>query len=94
MENDVGRRMADHFAGDGGIGIQRQRRQPARPQCARQYAALNNMQRMQFQARHALRHDLIKGVEARRRVFAGQTDNKMRANFQPTRLRLRDGALI
>lgn len=46
------------------------------------------MQRMQFQARHPLRHNLMKGVEACRRIFAGQTDNKVSANVQSTLPRL------
>lgn len=94
MKYNVGRRMADHFAGDGGTGFQRQRSQPARPPSAGQYAAVNDMQRIQFQTCHLFRHDFVEGVEARCRVFAVQTDNKVSAYFQPMLLRQGDGALV
>lgn len=41
MKDNVRGGMANHFAGDGGIGRQRQRRQPARPPGAGQDAAVN-----------------------------------------------------
>jgi len=86
MENDLGRRAANHLGRSFDILFQRKQCHFAALVFCRQLAAAHDHQRMQFKPLNAFVQDAFEADQAVFRAFSGQPDDQVRTHRNRTRL--------
>ena len=84
MINHLWRRMTDHLPGGNRIVVQFNSVQPPGFPGFRHRTAFHNMQRVQLNTVNTRLHYTFHGLQAFCLPFSRQTDNQVRAHFQPT----------